>query len=168
MRMFFNKGMSRPGRTTSQVPQPARIGPGGALIFLLCAAGQAGGAGTQCFEEASALFGHKNPKVLRAIAARESGGRCPPRHPANANGSYDIGCMGINSSWLSTLRSRFGITERDLYDPCTNIHVGAWIYAKNVRQFGDNWRAVGAYNAVSEHKRMDYAWKINAQLNAIR
>lgn len=167
MIMFFNKEMSRPGYAT-----PARLGRsrGRALIFLLCAAARSGSAdaGAQCFEEASALFGHKNPKVLRAIAARESGGRCPPRHPTNANGSYDIGCMGINSGWLPTLRSRFGITERDLYDPCTNIHVGAWIYAKNVRQFGDNWRAVGAYNAVSEHKRMDYAWKINAQLNAFR
>jgi soluble lytic murein transglycosylase-like protein len=145
-----------------------RAGFAAALLFLLCGAGQAEVLESRCFKEASALFGHGNPKVLRAIAARESGGRCPPRHPANPNGSYDIGCMGINSSWLPTLRTRFGITERDLYEPCTNIHVGAWIYARNMRQFGDNWRAVGAYNAVSEHKRMEYAWKINDQLNATR
>jgi len=122
----------------------------------------------RCFDEASERFGHKNPKVLRALAAQESGGRCPRRHPVNADGSYDIGCMGINSSWLPQLQSKFGFTEQDLYDPCTNIHVGAWIYAKNVRQFGDGWRAIGAYNATSEHKRIAYAWKINTQLNALR
>lgn len=122
----------------------------------------------KCFDEASERFGHKNPKVLRALAAQESGGRCPRRHPVNADGSYDIGCMGINSSWLPPLQSKFGISEQDLYDPCTNIHVGAWIYAKNVRQFGDGWRAIGAYNATSEHKRIAYAWKINTQLNALR
>lgn len=90
------------------------------------------------------------------------------RHPTNANGSYDIGCMGINSSWLPLLQKKFGITERDLYNHCTNINVGAWVYAKNVRQYGDNWRAVGAYNANNENKRIAYAWKIQKKLAGLR
>jgi soluble lytic murein transglycosylase-like protein len=122
----------------------------------------------RCFEEASARFGHANPNVLRALAQQESSGKCTRRHPVNQDGSYDIGCMGINSSWLPKLQKQFGITEQDLYDPCTNVHVGAWIHAKNVRQFGDNWRAIGAFNARSEHKRVAYAWKINSQLHALR
>jgi hypothetical protein len=121
-----------------------------------------------CFEEASARFGHANPNVLRALAQQESSGKCTRRHPVNQDGSYDIGCMGINSSWLPKLQKQFGITEQDLYDPCTNLHVGAWIHAKNVRQFGDNWRAIGAFNARSEPKRIAYAWKINSQLHALR
>ena len=139
-----------------------------ALALSLTASASAGQRVARCFEEASALFGHANPNVLRALALQESSGMCTRRHPVNTDGSYDIGCMGINSSWLPKLQRQFGITEQDLYDPCTNVHVGAWIHAKNVRQYGDNWRAIGAFNARSEHKRIAYAWKINSQLNALR
>lgn len=140
----------------------------GALALWLTLPAAAGQGVAKCFEEASARFGHANPNVLRAIAEQESSGMCTRRHPVNADGSYDIGCMGINSSWLPKLQRQFGITEQDLYDPCTNVHVGAWIHAKNVRQYGDNWRAIGAFNARSEQKRVAYAWKINSQLNALR
>lgn len=137
------------------------------FAFVVCQHSPASDLTTRCLDEASARFGLKSPNVLQALISLESGGRCPHRHPINTNGSYDIGCMGINSTWLPTLQSKFGIAETDLYVPCTNIHVGAWIYAKNVKNFGDNWRAVGAFNATSEHKRIEYAWKINAQLAAI-
>lgn len=122
----------------------------------------------KCFEEASARFGLANPAVLRALAKQESSGRCTQRHPANADGSYDIGCLGINSGWLPTLQKKFGLNEQDLYDPCINVHVGAWVFAKNVRQYGDSWQAVGAFNAKSEHKRIEYAWKIYKHLTAAR
>lgn len=122
----------------------------------------------KCFEDASARFGLPRPDVLRGIAQQESSGRCTARHPVNRDGSYDIGCMGINSSWLPTLQRKFGLTEQDLYDPCTNVHVGAWIFAKNVRQYGDSWQALGAYNAKSEQKRIEYAWKIYKHLTAAR
>lgn len=122
----------------------------------------------RCFDEASARFGHANPDVLRAFSEVESSGMCPKRHRVNSDGSYDIGCMGINSSWLPKLQKQFGITEQALYDPCINVHVGAWVYAKNIRQFGNNWRAIGAFNARSEHKRVAYAWKINSKLNELR
>ncbi|NHZ99066.1 lytic transglycosylase domain-containing protein [Massilia sp. CCM 8734] len=138
------------------------------FALSLTASVSAGQRVATCFEEASALFGHANPNVLRAFALQESSGMCTRRHPVNTDGSYDIGCMGINSGWLPKLQRQFGITEQDLYDPCTNVHVGAWIHARNVRQYGDNWRAIGAFNARSEHKRIAYAWKINSQLNALR
>lgn len=142
--------------------------PVGVLALSLALPAIAGKKVARCFEEASARFGISNPDVLRAIAEQESSGMCMPRHPVNANGSYDIGCMGINSSWLPKLQKQFGITEQDLYDPCTNVHVGAWVYARNVRQYGDNWRALGAFNARSEHKRVAYAWKINSKIIALR
>lgn len=128
----------------------------------------AGAIPAKCFEEASARFGLSNPAVLRAFSEQESSGRCTARHPANADGSYDIGCMGINSGWLPTLHKKFGLNEQDLYDPCINVHVGAWVFAKNVRQYGDSWQAIGAYNAKSEHKRIEYAWKIYKHLTAAR
>lgn len=121
---------------------------------------------SSCFAEASARFGIKDAQILRALVSQESSGRCPLRHGINADGSYDIGCMGINSSWLPLLQKNFGISEGDLYEPCINIHVGTWVYARNIRQLGDTWQAVGAYNAQSEPKRIDYAWKIYRHLNA--
>jgi hypothetical protein len=121
-----------------------------------------------CFDEASRRFPGVRAEVLRAHALQESSGRCKTRHPSNNDGSYDIGCMGINSSWLPMLHRKFGITENDLYEPCTNVHVGAWIAARNVRQFGDTWRAIGAYNARSEEKRSAYSWKIYKHLDAAR
>lgn len=142
-----------------------------ALAVLACVAivspAKSAALSARCLDAASTRFGHSNPRVLRALFAQESSGRCRARHPTNLNGSYDIGCMGINSAWLPTLQAKFGITEKDLLEPCTNVHVGAWIYAKNVRKYGDSWRAIGAYNAKSEHKRMAYAWKINKHLDAM-
>ena len=140
----------------------------GTLALSLALSASAAPRVAKCFDEASARFGLAHPNLLRAMAMQESSGMCVWRHPVNADGSYDIGCMGINSSWLPKLHKQFRITEQDLYDPCTNVHVGAWIHAKNVRQYGDSWRAIGAFNARSEHKRVAYAWKINSQLHALR
>jgi soluble lytic murein transglycosylase-like protein len=63
--------------------------------------------------------------------------------------------MQINSAWLNTL-SRFGIAGHDLMGACTNIHVGAWILAKNIGAHGSTWKAVGAYNASTPSKQMTY------------
>ncbi|MBB3221700.1 lytic transglycosylase domain-containing protein [Pseudoduganella umbonata] len=116
-----------------------------------------------CIEQAAARF--DVPTVLlRAIVQQETAGRCTTRHPRNRNGTYDIGCAGINSGWLPRLSREFGINEQALQTPCTNLHVGAWILARNLRQHGDTWRAIGAYNAVTESKRREYAWKILAHM----
>ena len=106
-----------------------------------------------------------HPHVLWAIAAQES------RFHAgaigkNSNGTLDIGVMQINSSWLPKLQ-RMNISKIDLFDPCTNIDVGAWILAHNISQYGYNWTAIGAYNARSPHKRQRYALKIWQQLKQV-
>lgn len=120
-----------------------------------------------CIQNASRQFGVASPTVLKSILETESSGHCPQRHALNRDGSYDIGCMGINSRWLPMLRVKFHISETDLYDRCTNIHIGTWIYAKNIQRFGNTWRAVGAYNATSESKRVEYTWKIYQNLAPI-
>ncbi|TWI69283.1 transglycosylase-like protein with SLT domain [Pseudoduganella lurida] len=119
-----------------------------------------------CIRSAASTFGHPVP-LVRAVVEQESGGRCTPRHATNRNGTYDIGCMGINSSWLPMLTRRFGITERHLLDPCTNIHVGAWILAHNIALHGNTWQAVGAYNATTEAKRVRYAHRIATRMATV-
>jgi len=102
--------------------------------------------------------------LLYAIARTESA--LDPRAVGrNQNGSRDIGLMQINSIWLATL-AQHGIREQDLFDPCTNIHVGAWVLANNIRRYGYTWEAVGAYNAVTPRLRQRYIDKVRRNLAA--
>jgi soluble lytic murein transglycosylase-like protein len=118
-----------------------------------------------CWQQAGERYG-LSPELLYAIARTESG-LDPQAVGRNRNGSRDIGLMQINSVWLPRLRSH-GIAERDLFDPCTSIHVGAWILAGNVRRLGYTWEAVGAYNAASPSLRRAYAERVYRQVTAIR
>jgi soluble lytic murein transglycosylase-like protein len=110
-----------------------------------------------CWNEAAQRYG-VNPQLLYAIAKTESGLN-PHALNHNPDGSYDIGLMQINSRWLPTLR-KYGIGEARLFEPCTNIHVGAWILAQNIRRLGNTWNAVGAYNAKTPAQRLQYAIKV--------
>lgn len=121
------------------------------LVALLCDRANA------CWEEAAARHG-VNAYLLYAIAKTESSLN-PSAINRNKNGSYDIGLMQINSRWLPTLR-KYGISEEQLWDPCTSIHVGAWVLAENMRRMGNSWEAVGAYNARDPDLRMKYARKV--------
>ena len=80
---------------------------------------------TACWSDAEQLYGVSS-HLLYAVARAESG-----LHPGAVNlthrtrtGTYDIGLMQINSGHLPKL-ARLGIAESDLFDPCTNIKVGA-------------------------------------------
>ena len=110
-----------------------------------------------CFNLAAERY-NVSSVLLQAIAQQESGGRA---HAVgfNPNGTRDIGLMQINSSWLPTL-ARHGIAERDLYDPCVNTLVGAWILSNNFARLGYTTQALGAYNAASPHKRERYAQQV--------
>jgi soluble lytic murein transglycosylase-like protein len=111
-----------------------------------------------CWEDAAARYG-VNPYVLYAIAKTESNLNPSAINRSNANGTYDIGLMQINSGWLPTLR-KHGIDEAQLWDACTNIQVGAWVLAQNMRRMGNSWEAVGAYNARDAQLRIKYALKV--------
>jgi soluble lytic murein transglycosylase-like protein len=114
-----------------------------------------------CWEEAGARYG-VNPYLLYAIAKTESSLN-PKAVNRNKNGSYDIGLMQINSSWFPTLR-RYGVDEQQLYEPCTSIHVGAWILAQNMQRMGNSWDAVGAYNSTKPDIRLNYARRVYKNL----
>lgn len=114
-----------------------------------------------CWQEAGSRY-QVDPALLYAIARTESGLNPAASH-RNRDGSFDIGLMQINSAWLPHL-AKHGISAHDLWEPCTNIHVGAWVLAQKIRKLGMTWDAVGAYNATTPVKRISYAWKVYANL----
>ena len=116
-----------------------------------------------CWDEAAQRY-NVSGHLLYAIAHVESA-LDPRAIGRNADGSRDLGLMQINSRWLPHL-ARHGIEEHDLFEPCINIHVGAWILADNVSRLGYTWAAVGAYNAASPARREAYIKKVRRQLEA--
>lgn len=135
------------------------------VIAATAIAGSAYGApdnrDSACFDQAAQRY-RIPASILRSISQVESSGN-PLAINRNANGSRDIGHMQINSIWLPVL-ARHGISQQDLFDPCMNTHVGAWILANNIRRMGYGWKAIGAYNARSPIKAAIYQRKIAANL----
>ena len=122
-----------------------------------------------CFADAAKTY-RINENLLRAIAWTESSMRANIESPTD-----DIGLMGINRSWLPVLKRKYGISEAAVWDPCTNVKLGAWILADNFFRKGFSWNAVGAYAASCTKKspvvcaslRQQYAQRVWKQYQKI-
>ncbi|EAA1506472.1 lytic transglycosylase [Salmonella enterica subsp. enterica serovar Ibadan] len=123
-----------------------------------------------CFELAG-RDANIDPMLLRAVAWQESGLNyriTGSNALAGFGEGYGYGLMQIDSQHLLFLK-KYGITKENLIsDICLNIYVGAYIMAVAFNKFGENWRAVGAYNAgfkensKQQERRTLYARKVHA------
>jgi len=133
------------------------------LFFILFVAVVNSAFAESCWQSAAERYGI-DATILRAIAMTESAMNVRAVN-RNTNGSVDVGLMQINSRWFPRL-AEMEIQPGDLWDGCTNVHVGAWVLAGYIRRFGYNWRAIGAYNAgpssspETELKRITYAKRV--------
>lgn len=115
-----------------------------------------------CFERAAEEY-RLNPLLLAAIAEQESSFN---PHAINTNGGRAVGLMQIHSWWFPKL-SAYGISEKDLYNACTNVAVGAWIFSQKTARYGNTWKAVGSYFAGTgatkeiDELRINYAASIS-------
>ena len=130
-----------------------------APLAWMALVGVAVDAHADCFSDAAARY-RINVDLLRAIGKTESNFDPLAINPD----SHAMGVMQIHPVHLPTLQ-RYKIEQRDLYDPCTNIRVGAWVLAGFIQQYGPVWRAVGAYGVGNDRKK-DAARQKYAQLVA--
>ena len=124
------------------------------LMFLSAAAQET------YFEQAGKLY-NIDPRILWAIAKHESRLN-PEAKNINSNGTVDIGIMQINTIHLKELK-KYNIGIKELYDPKTNIFVGAWVLSNCIKRYGSNRNALTCYNG--RIKGNNYAFKVIKQLN---
>jgi soluble lytic murein transglycosylase-like protein len=109
---------------------------------------------TRCVSAASEY--HKvNPWVLKAILSVESNFR-PGAVNRNQNGTLDVGMAQINSLHFRELAG-YGIAPAHLMDACVATYVAAWHLAKQMRQRGNTWQAIGAYHSSTPCHNQRYA-----------
>jgi soluble lytic murein transglycosylase-like protein len=123
-----------------------------------------------CFKEVSIKYGI-NINLLKAIVYTESRFNPDALNCANSNGSCDYGFAQINLTEWKTRLKDFGISTRDLKNPCQNLHFSGWILAKNFESNGRSWNTIGAYNAGFKDKyqqaRDEYIKKVKSNLKMI-
>lgn len=114
------------------------------------------GVPLECINHAAQTF-HVPATIIVSVMKIENGWNGAAIR--NKNGTYDLGVMQVNSSWLSQL-TKYGITKNDLqFDPCINVHTATWILAKGLAK-GEGWQGVGNYHSATPIHNLKYRKKV--------
>jgi soluble lytic murein transglycosylase-like protein len=117
-----------------------------------------------CINEAAIEY-HLPAKLIISVLEVEQGK--VGQTTKNTNGTYDIGPMQINSTWLSELNT-YGITQHDIqYDACKNVRVGAWILSKKIAARNDILVGIGDYNSHTPKYNKAYSLQIKIKFTQI-
>jgi hypothetical protein len=82
----------------------------------------------------------------------------------NANGSWDLGPMQINTCNLDELAAQGFSPEEILRDGCVNAHAAAWILRREYLRAGNIWTAIGTYHSRTPSLRDAYAARVRKHL----
>jgi soluble lytic murein transglycosylase-like protein len=111
------------------------------------------------------------PTVILGVLNVESGkvGMASP----NANGTYDLGPMQINTIWMPELASYWGVSEKTALrwvrdDACVNIGVGAWILRKKMNETGSLVGGIGGYHSGTQSLGSSYRAKVLSAMQRYR
>lgn len=100
--------------------------------------------------------------VLLAVADQENG--TAGRWVRNINGSYDVGTMQFNTSYVRTL-ARYGIGLDAVSAPgCYPYELAAWrLHQSLLHDSGDLWTRVANYNSRTPSINARYRWQVMAR-----
>lgn len=114
------------------------------------------GVPLECINHAARMF-HVPATVIVSVMKIENGWNGAAIK--NKNGTFDLGVMQVNSSWLLQLK-KFSITRVSLqFDPCVNVHTATWILAKGLAK-GEGWQGVGNYHSATPIHNQQYREKV--------
>lgn len=115
------------------VPPPLPVSPAGMSERLACSL-----AAAQRFQVPA--------NVLLAVATVENGR--PGQWVPNANGSFDLGAMQLNTAYVATL-AKYGIKPGHVLAPgCYAYMLAGWrLHGHLTHDTGDLWRRVANYNS---------------------
>lgn len=140
-------------------------------LLLLMAAGVCSSAHAFCYREAASKY--RLPVILvMAISKQESGFNPKAVNVNKGDLGSDYSLMQINSRHIPELK-RLGIIkdESDLFKPCLNVQIGAWILSKHLATCGYTWECIGSYNAgfksTSRARRLWYAGEIKKRMREL-
>lgn len=111
-----------------------------------------------CAISASAQY--KIPVTALLAVADTEGGK-PGEWVKNTNGTYDVGSMQFNTSYLKDLE-KHGISTKDVEKAgCYPYYLAAWRIANHIKNdHGDFWRKVANYHSKTPEKNAIYQAKL--------
>lgn len=114
-----------------------------------------------CVAEAAQEYGVPLAALMGILAAE---GGTVGEAVGNANGSWDLGPMQVNTCNLNTLVSQGFTPEAILRDGCENARAAAWILRREVERTGNIWTAIGLYHSRTPELRDAYIARVRQHL----
>lgn len=111
----------------------------------------------------AAAIKHSIPANVVLAVAEVEGGK-PGQWVSNRNGTYDVGPMQLNTSYLREL-ARYGITAEDVAAAgCYAYDLATWRLARHLaRDRGDLWQRAANYHSRTQHINARYRAKLMAR-----
>lgn len=96
------------------------------------------------------------------LAVQETEGGKAHQWVRNTNGTYDVGQLQFNTSYLKILEKRYGITANDVAAPgCYAFDLAAWRISQHIRNDkGDIWTRAANYHSKTPKYNLIYRSKL--------